>query len=360
MPKHKTTKKSASTWNGQTIAPGETKNVKLLVSESYSSMEIRIPVQVRRAERDGPAVFVSGALHGDEINGTGAIRELIHDPDLKLIKGTLVLIPVLNILAFDRHSRYLPDRRDLNRSFPGSKTGSLASRMARRIYDEVIGRCNFGIDLHTAAVRRTNYPNVRADLTNPHVKRLANSFGCEIIMNQKGPRGSIRREATLGGCPTIIMEGGEVWKVEPTIVQSAVRGVKNVLRELEMLDCKIESPDYQVVIEKSTWIRADRGGFLQFHIQPGEIVEKDQPLASNTTLLGMERSVQTAPFDAVVIGMTTLPAIGPGDPVCNLGKLPENISPKQLRRNRRKEDGLEGQLAIDLASNVLVVDRSEK
>ena len=320
-------RKPIDNWFGEEIPAGESRDVMLAVGESYSSMTVQIQMQIRRAIEDGPVVFVSAALHGDEINGTGAVRQLIEDDDFKLRKGAVILIPVLNILAFDRHSRYLPDRRDLNRSFPGFPDGSLASRMASIIFNEIVTRCDYGIDLHTASVRRTNYPNVRGDLSTPQIRQLAESFGSEIIINTKGPRGAFRREACRAGCPTIIMEGGEVWKVEPGIVETATRGVKNVLRNLDMFDGEEESPDYQIVIQKSKWIRAERGGFLHFHIKPGDIIEKGQPLVTNTTLLGQEHSTLESPFNAVVIGMTSLPAISPGEPICNLGKLPRGINP---------------------------------
>jgi predicted deacylase len=352
-------RKPIDEWFGEKIPAGESRDVKLAVSESYSSMTVRIPIHIRRGPEDGPVVFITAALHGDEINGTGAIRQLIRDTEFRLRRGSVILVPVLNLLAFDRHSRYLPDRRDLNRSFPGSTDGSLASRMAHIIFSEIVFRCDYGIDLHTAAVRRTNYPNVRGDLTNSDVRWLAESFGSEIIINRKGPRGSFRREACKAGCPTIIMEGGEVWKVEPGIVESATRGIKNVLSHLKMLDSPAESPEYQVVIGKSKWIRAERGGFLRFHIKPGDVIEKDQPLATNTTLLGHERSTLCAPFDAIVIGMTSLPAISPGEPICNLGKLPRGHKPSKLRRLRSEEDGLEQRVSEELASNVLVVEPSE-
>lgn len=347
-------------WNGRAILPGESHDVHLAVSESYSSMTVKIPIHIRRAPEEGPVVFVTAALHGDEINGTGAVRQLIRDEEFQLRKGTVILVPVLNLLAFDRHSRYLPDRRDLNRSFPGTPTGSLASRMAHTIFEEIVLRADFGIDLHTAAVRRTNYPNVRADMASPEVCKLAESFGSEVIIDNKGPKGAFRRESCRAGCPTIIMEGGEVWKVEPGIVESASRGVRNVLRNLDMLDGKIERPKYQIVVKRSKWIRAEKGGFLRFHISPGDIIEKGQALATNTTLLGRERSVLHSPFDAVVIGMTTLPAISPGEPVCNLGKLPKGNRPDRLLRLRSKStDGLEERVSEDLASNVLVVDPTE-
>ncbi|MEZ6048323.1 MAG: succinylglutamate desuccinylase/aspartoacylase family protein [Planctomycetaceae bacterium] len=279
---------------------------------------------------------------------------------MKLVRGAVIFVPVLNLLAFDRHSRYLPDRRDLNRSFPGSANGSLSSRMARTIFDELITRADYGIDLHTAAVRRTNYPNVRGDLTIPQVKKLAKSFGCEIIMNGKGPRGALRREACAAGCPTIIMEGGEVWKVEPGIVTAAVRGILNVMRAFKMIDGEPERAESPIVMDKSKWVRAERGGFLQFHIKPGDVVKKKQPLATNTTLLGKERSVLVSPFNAVVLGMTTLPAVSPGEPVCNLGRLPDDMAPSDLRQIRTDDHLLEDRISEELGSNVLIYKRPDK
>lgn len=346
-------------WGTQRIAPGEAQDVFLPVSERASSKDVHIPIHVRRAEREGPVVFVTAALHGDEINGTGAIRQLIADPEFRPLMGSVILVPVLNVLGFERHSRYLPDRRDLNRSFPGSAGGSMASRMARSIFDELVSRADFGFDIHTAALRRTNYPSIRADMSDPAVRRLAESAGCEIVIDGMGPRGAFRREACLAGCPTVVLEAGEVWKVEPGIVESATRGVRNVLRALGMLPGEPERPGYQVLIETSKWIRADLGGFLQFHIQPGDIVEAGQPLATNTTLLGRERSTLRAPFDAVVIGMTTLPSVTPGAPVCNLGRLPAGHEPAELRRLRSTRRSLEGQLVRDLGSSVLVTEPPE-
>lgn len=352
-------RKSIGDWNGEIIQPGDARDINLAISESYSGMTLEIPIHIRRGLEDGPVVFVSAALHGDEINGTGAIRSLLMDTDFVVQRGSVILVPVLNMLGFDRHSRYLPDRRDLNRCFPGSASGSLAGRLGKVIFEEIVMRSDFGIDLHTAAVRRTNYPNIRGDMSNPSVRRIAEAFGCELIVDGKGPQKALRPEATKVGCPTIIMEGGEVWKVEPTIVESSVRGIKNVLRDLNMIAGEIESPDYQVVITNSKWVRAEDGGFLQFHVQPGNVVEEGQPLATNNDLLGHELGVLTAPFDAVVVGMTTLPAVSPGEPVCHLGKLPDGVKPTNLRRKRRNEDGLETQLVQELGSNVMVTEREE-
>lgn len=350
------TLKPIDDWNGETVAPGETRDIMLAVSESYSGMTVEIPIRVQRAVEDGPVVFVTAALHGDEINGTGAVRLLAQDESFQLVRGSVILVPVLNLLAFDRHSRYLPDRRDLNRCFPGSKTGSLAGRMARTLFDEIVSRSNYGIDLHTAAVRRTNYPNVRADMADAETSRIAEAYGCEVILNGKGPVGAFRREACRAGCPTIIMEGGEVWKVEPGIVDTTVRGVKNVLRELEMLDGEPERPDYQVVVNKTKWVRAERGGFMQFHVQPGEVVAKGQPLATNTNLLGCDPNQLISPYDGIVLGMITLPAVSPGEPVCHIGRLPKGTKPSALRRQRRQDDGFEESVLDELATNVMIVD----
>jgi hypothetical protein len=352
--------KHVGNWSGKEVPEGAQRSVHLAVSESYSGISLRIPIFVRRALKPGPVVFVTAALHGDELNGTGAVRQLIQDENLELKAGALILVPVLNLLAFERHSRYLPDRRDLNRCFPGSLSGSLAGRVARTIFDEIVGRSDYGIDLHTASVRRTNYPNVRGDLNDSKVKMLAESFGTDVIMNGPGPAGALRREACLAGCPTIVMEGGEVWKAEPRIVEIAVRGIRNVLAKLEMIDGEPEVPEARFQVETAKWVRAEKGGFLQFHVGPGDFVEKGQPLATNTTLLGFERSVLISPFDSVVIGMTTLPAVSPGEPVFHLGRLPAGVKPKTVDRQRVSDDGLESRVVEDLASNLLVVDRPEE
>lgn len=343
-------------WCGVRVAPGESRDLDLVVGESYSGITVRIPVHVRRGRKKGPAVFITAAIHGDEINGTGAVRDLVQDPSLQLRRGVVVFVPVLNILGFERHSRYLPDRRDLNRSFPGSSRGSLAGRMASVIFREIVRRCDYGIDLHTAAVRRTNFPTIRADLRDREVGRIARAFGCEIVLDAPGPTGALRRAACNSGCATLVFEGGEVWKVEPTVVDCAVRGVRNVLAELRMLETAPEKPDAQVVIQKTKWLRAERGGFLQFHAGPGAIVRKGEAVATNTSLLGQEQNVVMAPFDGILIGMTTLPAVSPGEPICHIGKVDDTSELDRILKYRAREN-LSGRLASDLATGVQVVDR---
>ncbi len=352
-------KRSPHVWGDVEVEPGQSVEVSLVVAESYSSLSIPIPVIIQRGLEDGPTVFVTAALHGDEINGTGAIRELVSHRPMNLLRGTLILVPVVNILGFDRHSRYLPDRRDLNRCFPGSMEGSLAARMARMVYDEIIGRSDYGIDLHTAAVRRTNFPNVRADMTNPEVARLAKAFGCEIILSGVGPEGSLRREATEAGCPTIILEAGEVWKVEPGVVEYAINGIHAVLAELRMVEGEVVQPPFQVTIHRTKWVRASRGGFLHFHVRPGDLVRRGTALATNSSITGVENNVLISPAKAIVLGMTTLPAIAPGDPICHLGLIPKRHKELEKIQASLTVEDLHGRVLEHLSTNIRVTDRLE-
>ena len=305
-------------WGESYIAPGEGGEVSVVIGESSTGSDVTIPAFVWRGSEPGPTVFVTAAVHGDEINGTGAIRHIIVEEPFSVAAGTLLLVPVVNMLGFERHSRYLPDRRDLNRSFPGSTDGSLAARIARHIYDDIVKRCDFGIDLHTAAVRRTNFPNVRADMSIPELAPFARAFGTELIVSGEGPDGSLRRAACKAGCPTLILEAGEVWKVEQTVKEYAVRGIQNCLAYLGMIDKPIEEPPYRVETDATKWVRAEHGGFLDFHVVPGDIVAQGDILATSSSLTGRDLDTIVAPRSGIVLGMTTLPAASPGDPICHL------------------------------------------
>ena len=346
-------------WGDVRIGPGERSDVYVDLGESYSGATVQIPLHVIRGPEDGPVLLVSAALHGDEINGTGVVRSLIRDETLSLKRGALILVPVLNVLAFERHSRYLPDRRDLNRCFPGLKKGSLASRMARIIFEEIVRRSDYGIDLHTAAIRRTNYPNVRADLSLPAVKKLVDAFGAEFTIDAVGPKGALRREACKAGVPTILLEGGEVWKVEPSIMESSLRGIRNLLVHFDMIDGEKVKPPFRNVVKKTKWIRANGAGFLRFHVSPGEVVKKGDAIATNTSLLGRTEEVMCAPFDAAVLGMTTIPAVSPGEPVYHLGRLEQGTKRIERILARLPDGHPHEEMVDDLASSMLVVDPPE-
>lgn len=303
---------------GRSVSLGEAADIDLHIAQSYSGADVGVLVHVRRAPEPGPTLFVTGAIHGDELNGAGIVRQIMLDPGFDLQRGTLLLAPVVNILGFERHSRYLPDRRDLNRSFPGAPDGSLAARLAHALFTEVVQQADFGVDLHTAAVRRTNFPNVRGDLRNPGVRRIAEAFGCEMIVNRRGQSGTLRKAASEAGTPTIILESGAVWRIEPTTLEWGVRGVRNILVELGMIEGEPERPPYQIRVRRTKWVRAAAGGFLEFHTSPGDLVEQDQPLATCTSIQGRRLDVVRSPMRGVVLGMTTLPAAAPGDPICHL------------------------------------------
>ncbi len=357
-------KRSIESWVRKKIKPGERKRLLLKVGEGFTGVGVQLPLMVWRGLEDGPVLGITAAVHGDEINGTGAIRKLIQEPPFELKRGALILVPVVNIMGFERHSRYTPDRRDLNRSFPGSGHGSLTARLAHVIMEEVVARCDFIIDLHTAAVRRTNFPNVRADMDDPDCERLAAAFGAEVIVNNTGPDGSLRREACRAGCPTIILEAGEVLKVEPSVQDLIQRGLTHIMAELDMIDVaddlRPETAPHQMIVQGSSWVRAGSGGFLTFHVGPGETVQKDQPLATNTGLLGKEYETIVSPHHGIVLGMTTMPAVSPGDPILHIA-LPDTR--KQFRSleksvDRIEDNTLENQVRDHLATSITVVEHS--
>ncbi len=302
---------------GTEIEPGTTNDLRLEVSERYTGVPVQIPLRVIRARELGPAVFVSAAVHGDELNGTGIVRDLMNE-QLELTRGSVVLAPIINVLGFEAHARYLPDRRDLNRSFPGSPRGSMASRIAATLMREIITNCDYGIDLHTAATGRTNFPHIRANLAIEGIEPLARAFGCEVIVNQRGNAATLRSVACRSGCLTILLEGGESLKIEPWVVRIGVRGVHNVLRHLGMLEGPLEPPAYQTVATKTLWVRSPSGGLLRFHVGPGAILARGAAVATVENLATGSAHTVKSPIEGIIIGMPTMPAVKPGDPICHI------------------------------------------
>ncbi len=337
---------------GKRVRPGDWADVQLKISETYTGAPVTLPARVFHTAEPGPSVFLIAAVHGDEINGVGIIREIYFEP-LRILRGTLICVPVANIFGFESHTRYLPDRRDLNRSFPGSRRGSLALRLADVIFREIASRCQYGIDLHTAAVRRTNFPHIRADLGDEETARIAFAFGCELVLNGQGPEGSIRKAAGAAGCAVINFESGEAFKFEPGPIRLGVRGVKNVLKELGMLDGDLVKPAYQSSVERTTWVRSPTGGILRFHVRPGEVVDNGALIASCDRLYSNDTTAITAPAGGVIVGMTTLPAVKPGEPVCHLA-VPTRPLDEIRAEIAATPKSLHRRLARDLAKNVVV------
>lgn len=343
---------------GRLIERGQTYDLHLDYSQSYTGISISVPVRVVAAARPGPVVFLCATIHGDELNGIGITRQVMFDQPLRLKRGTVVAVPVVNVLGLESHTRYLPDRRDLNRCFPGSAKGSLSSRLAHLIFHEVARHCDYILDFHTAAVRRTNYPNIRADLDRPEVRRLAHAFGCELIVHSKGAEGSLRRVAVERGIPTIVLEAGEVWKIEPGVVEIGARGAVNVLKHLGMLSGRLEKPRHQIEIRKSVWVRAERGGILKFHALPGDLVKAGQCLATNVTIFGETQNQIVAPADGVVLGMTTMPAVKPGEPVFHIALTESDYAALKRRIGNRTQALLHKKVQTELASSITLSKRS--
>lgn len=342
-------------FGGQRVPRGETVDIRLKISETYTGEDVILPIRVVRATKQGKVGFVSAAVHGDELNGTGIIHDFISGEMEPLLRGTLVLVPVVNVFGFEANARHMPDGRDLNRSFPGIASGSLAARVAHTLMREIILRCDFGIDLHTAAFQRTNFPNVRADLRDPGVRELAHAFGCALVVDGKGPDGSLRRAACAAGVPTIILEAGEPYKIEPTVLEIGVGGLRNVLRHFGMLPGQVAKPPFLADIRKTLWVRAAQGGILRFHIAPGECVTVAQPLASIHSLLGERREVILSPRDGIILGMTTMPGVKPGEPVCHVAIPGRGVAALRRRMEGAKE-GLHHRARSDLATSFSVSD----
>lgn len=343
---------------GVDVASGSIKDIELKFSESYFGTAETLFVRAYRAEKPGPRVFVTGAVHGDELTGVGVIRELMLKK-LNLLKGALICVPIVNIFGFENHSRYLPDRRDLNRSFPGNDGSTMADRLAHVVYHEVIKKCDYGIDLHSAAVRRTNFPQIRGNLKNEKVAKIAHAFGCELIVQNKGPSDSLRSAATAGGCPTILYEAGETLKFEPGPIRLGIRGVMNVLKVLGMIEGTPIKPAYQTIIKKTVWERSDKGGLLKFYVKPGDLVKKGQRLVTCHKLFSKEYEPITASVDGVVLGMTTLPAVKPGEPICHIA-ITETPLSQIAKKLQESSLTLHRQIEQDLATSFKVEPRVTK
>lgn len=350
MNKKSTRAAAALEIGGQKIGPGEDREVRLKISETYTGDSIAIPVRILRGTRPGPALFVSAAIHGDEINGTGIIHDLLYEKPLQLISGSLILIPVVNVFGFESHERYLPDRRDLNRFFPGSESGSLAARTAHTFMTEIVRQCDYGIDLHSAAFQRTNFPNVRVDWSNAAARKLAVAFGGPLIVDGKGPEGSLRREACKAGCPTIILEAGEPWKIEPPVLSLGVTGIRNVLKDLGMIEESARPAANPVHIRKTTWVRSEIGGIVRFHVSPGEIVRVGQPVATTYSILGQVHCTLLSPADGIILSVATLPAVKPGEPICMIALPTKSIA--TIERQRKKHmNPLDRRILADFSSS---------
>jgi predicted deacylase len=314
---------------GTSIAPGTQADVAFPITTMANGTTSSLAVRVLHGAKPGPAVFVSAAIHGDEIIGTAVIQRLAQSLRPENLAGTVLLVPVANIFGFTTHSRYLPDRRDLNRSFPGSAGGSLAGRLAHVFYREVVERCELGIDIHSAAIHRYNLPQIRIAAGNRRLVELAMAFGAPVIIESPLRDGSLRGLAQNQGVDMLLMEAGEALRFDRLSIETGVEGVERVLAHMGM----IEADDGLSVVgiparaNRSVWVRSPRGGVVQMVRESGHPVRKGDVLAQVSGLFGEDAEAMVSPVEGIIIGHATLPVVHQGDALFHIAAIahPERV-----------------------------------
>jgi predicted deacylase len=311
---------------GATVEPEENTIVYVPLPRLKSHSELYMPVHVVHGKEDGPVLLVSAAIHGDELNGIEIIRRLVSSKMVSKLRGTLLAVPMVNAYGLMNESRYLPDRRDLNRAFPGSETGSLASRLAHLFMQEVVSRCTYGIDLHTGSNHRTNLPQVRANLDDPETERLARSFGVPVLLNSALRDGSLRAAAGDLGIPILLYEAGEALRYNSVAIRAGTKGIFNVMRALEMLTPQKNTGKNQkpYIARSSRWVRAPESGMLRTTRALGTQVSKGDVLGYIDDSGRLERVKIVAAFEGVIIGRLELPIVHEGDAVFHIARFKDD------------------------------------
>jgi hypothetical protein len=313
---------------GTRVAAGTRVTVDLPLPKLNSHTALSMPVHVIHGRRDGPRLLVCAAMHGDEINGVEIIRQLLAQKNLRHLTGTLLAVPVVNVYGLIHESRYLPDRRDLNRSFPGSDRGSLAARLARHFMSEIVGRCTHGIDLHTGAIHRANLPQIRADLDDPETERLAKAFEVPVLLNSALRDGSLRQAASEQGIPLLLYEAGEALRYDDLSIRAGLHGVVQVMRALDMLapSKRHRQATEPFVARSSTWVRAPDSGMLRTKIRLGARVERDETLGIIHDIYGGVSIPAPCPCRGVVISVTRNPIVHEGDALFHIARFGTDLT----------------------------------
>lgn len=324
---------SEFTIGGVAVKPGERKQISLEVARLYDFTEMKMPVEVIRGKKNGPVLFLSGAIHGDEINGVEIIRRLLRHPLLKRIRGTVIAVPIVNIFGFNSGNRYLPDRRDLNRCFPGSEHGSMGSQLAHIFMTEIVHKATHGIDLHTGAYHRFNLPQIRANLDDPETRRLSEAFGVPVIISSSLRDGSLREAVTEHNIPMLLYEAGEALRFDEKSIRLGLRGILNVMQAIGMLtevpeeEKKVANP---YVARSSQWLRAPHSGIFLGRKKLGASVKKGEIVAVISNPFGDTQTEMKSPSSGIVIGMTLLPLANEGDALYHVATLSEAAHPGAL------------------------------
>lgn len=308
---------------GYEIQPGDRLTIDINAARLYTHTEMRIPVHIIHGKKNGPVLFVSAALHGDEILGVEIIRRLLKMKISNQISGTLIAIPVVNVFGFINQSRYSPDRRDLNRFFPGTGSGSLTSQLANLFMTEIVDKCTHGIDLHTGSNHRANLPQIRAYLTDPETDKIARVFGAPIILDANILEGSLRQAVHDRGIPVLLYEAGEVLRFDEMAIQVGTKGIIAVMREIGML--KPGKPGKTkinpMVASSSVWVRSPVSGIVRTKIKLGDHVHSGQLLGHITDPFGESESPLHSSDAGIIIGKLNLPLVYKGDAIFHIARI---------------------------------------
>jgi predicted deacylase len=326
-----------------TIDAGTSETVELPVSVLSDHTPVTMSAHVTHGKSDGPVMFVSAGIHGDEVIGVEIVRRLLRAPNLRTLRGTLIVVPIVNTFGFINRSRYLPDRRDLNRSFPGSTAGSLAGRLAHIFLTEIVARCELGIDLHSAAIHRTNLPQIRISADNERTAKLANVFGAPVILQSNLRDGSLRAAAAELGKDVLLFEAGEALRFDEMSIRAGVAGVLRVMHHIGMISSKgiAKTKMPSQLCESSSWVRAPAGGLLRIFRADGDVVAEGDLLAAVADPFGGEEIEILAPFGGIIVGRAVMPIINEGDALFHLARV------KSLTQAEDMMDEMSGQLMSD-------------
>lgn len=306
------------TIGGVTVPPGRKKRIELPFAKIATGSEAALPVQVINGRTAGPHVWISGAVHGDELNGVEIVRRVMRVLDAKTLRGAVIAVPIVNPLGFLTGSRYLSDRRDLNRSFPGSPRGSTASRLAHLFNTEIVSQCSVGIDLHTATDHRINLPQIRADIYDEETRRLARAFAAPFTIHARVRKGSLRDAATKQGKSVLLYEAGQAQRFDESAIRFGVEGVMRTLRKLKMIEARLPRPPATKEIHLTKWVRARRGGLASIHVDLGDLVEEGDKLASISDAFATRPAAIRAPATGWIIARTLNPLVNPGDALVHI------------------------------------------
>lgn len=304
------------------IRPGSSRELEIPITTLVTGANVSLPVRVIHGREEGPTIWMNAAIHGDEVVGVEVIRQVMSRLSTKTLCGTVIAVPIVNVFGFIGGDRYLPDRRDLNRSFPGSARGSLAARIAHLMMTEVIAKCSVGIDLHTGSDRRSNLPQIRCDLDDPQTRALAEAFHPPVMYHARLRDGSLRYAARERGARVLLYEAGEAWRFDEWAVDAGVDGVLRVLAHLGMIDGAPAAPDSPSrVTRRSGWVRARRTGILHTEVDLGDHVREGDRLGSLANSFGRTLRLVRADRDGIVIGKTEAPLVNRGDAIVHIAEV---------------------------------------